>query len=87
MGKMAGGLFVVLLLHGLAANQRLNDFRKPTAREYNVHMDMEKFVARGKRVSLLQPDWVIKLIHEKYGDLEKNLVMTQTITVMSMRVF
>ena len=76
---------VVLLMHGLAANQGLEVFRNPTARENNVRMNMEKLVARGKRVFPMQPDWVIKLIHEKYGDLEKVLVRTQTLTILCLR--
>ena len=50
MGKMVTGLLVVLLLHGLSANQGLEDLSNPTARENNISLNMNKFFARGKRV-------------------------------------
>ena len=80
---MVGGLLVFLLLHGLAANRGVEELRNPTARESNVRMNMEKFAARGKRVFPMQPDWMVKIIHEKYADLEKILVRAQPLTVMS----
>ena len=117
MGTMVSGLFMVLLLHGLTAEQGLGnwkptrgltadqglgdwqptrgltakqglqDLTNPTAQENNIRMKMAKFVSRGKRIFPLQPDWLVELIQEKYGDLEKNLVMTQTLTIMYKRVF
>ena len=55
MGKMVTGLLVVLLLHGLSANQGLEDLSNPTARENNISLNMNKFFARGKRVFPVQP--------------------------------
>ena len=75
MGKMVSVLLVALLLHGLTANQGLEDLNNPTVRENDLCVNMKKIVARGKRVSLVQPPWLLKLIHHKYRDLENHLVM------------
>ena len=99
MGKILTGILVVLHMHGLSANQGLEklqpitgltakqgfkDLLNPTALENDIRLNMEKFVAQRKRIFLpIQPDWVVKLIQEKYGDLQKTLVMIQFFTVMS----
>ena len=71
-------------IRGLAAEQSLEDLLNPTARENDIRQYMEKFVAQRKRIILpLQPDWLVKLIQEKYGDLEKTMVMTQNFPIMS----
>ena len=71
-------------IRGLTAEQGLKDLLNPKALENDIRLNMEKFVAQRKRIILpLQPDWVVKHIQEKYGDLQKTLVMIQFFTVMS----
>ena len=83
MGKMVSGLLVALLMNGLTANQGLEDLNDPTVQENNISLNIEKLVARGKRVLPLQPPWLVKLLRDNYSDLTKHLVMTQTFTIMT----
>ena len=87
MGKMVSGLLVALFLQGLTANQGLENRSNPTVWKKDIHVNTEKFVARGKRVYLVQPPWLVKLIHDKYRDLENHLVMKKVLTIMTKRVF
>ena len=87
MGKMVSGLLVALFLQGLTANQGLENGSNPTVWEKDIHVNTEKFVARGNRVYLVQPPWLVKLIHDKYRDLENHLVMKKVLTIMTKRVF
>ena len=71
---MVSVLLVALLLQGLTANQGLDDLNNPTTRENYIRLNIEKFVARGKRIFPLQPPWLVRLIHDNYNDLERSLV-------------
>ena len=77
MGMMVSGLLVALLLHGLTANQGLEDLNNPTARENDFRMNMEKLDGIEKRVLPLQSPWLVKLLRDNYSAL----LMKQTLTI------
>ena len=73
MGELLGGLLLVLLLHGLIAS----NLSKQAARKNNIPMEMEQFVSRVTSWRFpVQPAWLLKLIQDKYNEVEKSLVIT-----------
>ena len=58
MGKMVSFLLVALLMNGLTANQGLGDL--------TANQRTWKFT--------VYPTWFVKLIQDKYNELEKTLV-------------